>query len=74
MSLPNHKATITMTLPNGERLTVPLQTMLWKGYNLATYPLRVGVGYVLFGWRGAALALVLSVIVLRKHARQRIGS
>ena len=57
---PNRQAAATMTLqlPNGQVLTVQLSQMRRKLWKPASPLVAVGGGYVIFGWRGAALALL----------------
>jgi len=59
-------ATMTVNLPNGESLTLRLRALLTNLYSLMTYPLRIGVGYLLLGWRGAALAGVMALFTPRR--------
>ncbi len=52
---------LTVSLPDGERIIMPLKRLVRSLYRLAVYPMRIFAGYLLFGWRGALLALVLSL-------------
>jgi hypothetical protein len=47
-------ALLTLKLPNGETLTLPLRAAIKSLLNLMTYPRRLSAGYFLFGWRGGA--------------------
>lgn len=57
---PNRQAAATMTLqlPNGQVLTAQLSQMRRKLWKLASPLVAAGGGFAIFGWRGAALALL----------------
>jgi hypothetical protein len=56
-------ALLTLNLPGGETLTLPVRTAIKSLLNLMTYPLRLSAGYFLFGWRGVLLISALTFIV-----------
>jgi hypothetical protein len=56
-------ALLTLNLPSGETLILPVRTAIMSLLNLMTYPLRLSAGYFLFGWRGVLLIAALTLIV-----------